>query len=343
MKEHEKKAGTKKGEALEEKALAGKVSEGKTSNAKALEGKTSKAKQGRALALQQNAEQIDKANWHHEDLAMKTAAQYFGEELLPLLGIRGEVEYIAPTETVKLETRQFYQDFNYAMKEGSWVHLEFESDEITREDLKRFREYEAATSRAYKVDIVTYVICSADVKKLRSELKSGINTYCVEVIRLKGKDADRLFKAIEEKKAKGGALLKSDLVPLLLTPLMSGSLEIGERIIKSLKILRTAEAPITPLELEKMQAVLYTFADKFLDKSKLAKVKEVMSMTLLGEMLINDGIEQGIERGREQALQVVIEICEELGLTFDQTVEKMETRFDKDPQSAREIVERYWK
>ena len=66
-------------------------------------------------------------------------------------------------------------------------------------------------------------------------------------------------------------------------------------------------------------------------------------MTLLGEMLINDGIEQGIERGREQALQVVIEICEELGLTFDQTVEKMETRFDKDPQSAREIVERYWK
>lgn len=339
MKEHEKKTGTKKGEALEEKALAGKVSEGKTSNAKASEEKTSKTKQGQALALQHNAEQIDKANWHHEDLAMKTAAQYFGEELLPLLGIRGEMEYIAPTETVKLETRQFYQDFNYAMKEGSWVHLEFESDEITREDLKRFREYEAATSRAYKVDIVTYVICSADVKKLRSELKSGINTYCVEVIRLKGKDADRLFKAIEEKKAKGGALLKSDLVPLLLTPLMSGSLEIGERIIKSLKILRTAEAPITPLELEKMQAVLYTFADKFLDKNKLAKVREVIKMTLLGEMLVNDGI----ELGREQALQVVIEICEELGLTFDQTVEKMETRFDKDPQSAREIVERYWK
>ena len=94
---------------------------------------------------------------------MKTAAQYLGEELLPLLGIRGEVEYIAPTETVKLETRQFYQDFNYAMKEGNWVHLEFESDEITREDLKRFREYEAATSRAYKVDIVTYVkMCIRD-------------------------------------------------------------------------------------------------------------------------------------------------------------------------------------
>lgn len=328
MKEHEKKAEAKKGKALKEKAS---------------EGKTSKRKQGQALASQQNIEQAEKTSWHHEDLAMKTAAQYFGEELLPLLEIRGEVEYIVPTETVKLETRQFYQDFNYAMKEGNWVHLEFESDEITREDLKRFREYEAAASRAYKVDIVTYVICSADVKELLCELKAGINTYRVEVIRLKGKDADRLFKAIEEKKAKGVALTKTDLVPLLLTPLMSGNLEIGERIIKSLKILHMAEAPITQLELEKMQAVLYTFADNFLDKNKLAKVKEVIRMTLLGEMLINDGIEQGIEKGREQALQVVIEICEELGLTFEHTVEKVETRFDKEPRSAREIVERYWK
>ena len=36
-----------------------------------------------------------------------------------------------------------------------------------------------------------------------------------------------------------------------------------------------------------MQAVLYTFADKFLYKNKLDKVRK---MTLLGEMLVNDGI-----------------------------------------------------
>ena len=80
MKEHEKKAETKKGKALKEKAPEGKASEGKIS----------KRNQGQALASHQNIEQAEKANWHHEDLAMKTAAQYFGEELLPLLGIRGE-------------------------------------------------------------------------------------------------------------------------------------------------------------------------------------------------------------------------------------------------------------
>ena len=74
---------------------------------------------------------------HHEDLALKTAAQYFSEELMPLLGIQGVVNYIAPTETVMLEARQMYQDFNYVRKDGSWIHLEFESDAVTKEDLER--------------------------------------------------------------------------------------------------------------------------------------------------------------------------------------------------------------
>ena len=90
----------------------------------------------------------EKPVWHSEDLGLKTAAQYFGAELMPLLGIPGTVEYIAPTETVKLEARHFYQDFNYATNEKSWIHFEFESDHITNEDLKRFREYELLMSSA---------------------------------------------------------------------------------------------------------------------------------------------------------------------------------------------------
>ena len=51
----------------------------------------------------QNREQKERTGLNHEDLALKTAAQYFGDELLPLLGIPGRVKYIAPTENVKLQ------------------------------------------------------------------------------------------------------------------------------------------------------------------------------------------------------------------------------------------------
>ena len=50
--------------------------------------------------------QTESRNLHHEDLALKTAAQYFGEELMPLLGITGKAKYVAPTELIKLEARQ---------------------------------------------------------------------------------------------------------------------------------------------------------------------------------------------------------------------------------------------
>ena len=67
--------------------------------------------------------QADPQNIHHEDLALKTAAQYFGEELLPLLGITDNVRYVAPTENVKLEAKQMYQDFNYVSADNTWIHL----------------------------------------------------------------------------------------------------------------------------------------------------------------------------------------------------------------------------
>ncbi|MCD7907325.1 MAG: hypothetical protein LUH04_06520 [Clostridium sp.] len=239
---------------------------------------------------------------HHEDLALKTAAQYFGEELLPFMGITGAVALAAPTETVKLEARKMYQDFNYVMEEGHWIHLEFESDFITLEDLRRFREYEASTSRAHKVAVVTYVICSSRVSEPVTELVEGINVYRVGVVQMKGQDGDQLFARLEEKREKGERPGKADLVPLLLTPLMSSRLGVKERIAKSLELLREEAAAVTKLEMEKMQAVLYTFADKFLTARELEQIKEMIAMTRLGQMLVEDGIARGIEQGIEQGI-----------------------------------------
>ena len=46
-----------------------------------------------------------------------------------------------------------------------------------------------------------------------------------------------------------------------------------------------------------MKAVLYTLAFKFLNKKELAEVKEVIAMTELGKMLVNDGFEKGLAEG----------------------------------------------
>ena len=42
---------------------------------------------------------------------------------------------------------------------------------------------------------------------------------------------------------------------------------------------------------KRQTAVLYTLADKFLDKAELDEIKEVIRMTRLGQMLMDEGME----------------------------------------------------
>ena len=256
---------------------------------------------------------------HLEDMAMKTAAQYFGEELLGYLGVEEKPVRVVPTEIIQLEARRLYQDFNYEMENGWWYHFEFESDEITDEDLMRFREYEAATSRIYKVPVITCVICSAKVKKLKTEITRGLNTYRVQVIRLKGKDADILFEKLKKK----GKMEREDIVPVLLSLLMDGRMKIKDRILKGIYYVKKEEEKLSDTEIGKIQAVLYAFANKLLKAvlyafanklltaEELEEIKEAIAMTKLGEMLFDDGVKAGEKKGEEKMSRLTIRLLDE--------------------------------
>ncbi|OOM15936.1 hypothetical protein [Clostridium saccharobutylicum] len=64
-----------------------------------------------------------------------------------------------------------------------------------------------------------------------------------------------------------------------------------DRIIKSIRIVKKIENEYR----YDVESMLYAFADKFLDGNDLEKVKEEISMTKLGEMLVQDGIKKAIE------------------------------------------------
>ena len=276
-------------------------------------------------------------NFPAEDLVLKSTMQFFGDELLSYLKITAEPVTVGQTEFVHLEAKQLYEDFNFIKPDQSWIHLEFESDSIKEEDLRRFRSYEAVTAYICHVDITTYVICSSTVKEILSELKTGHNTYRIIPIRLKDKDADELLARLFEKQKSGEKLERSDLVPLLLTTLMSGTTNQKDRIILANQLI-TKSGAISETDLKKMQAVLYTLANKFLSKDDLNQVKEVLFMTPLGQMLVKDGFEKGIERGAG----ALISICRETGFSYDDTRKKLIEKLELDSPAAVRYMEEFW-
>ena len=242
-----------------------------------------------------NRQKTSKPLGQIEDEIMKTGALFFGEELLKWLGVKQSVKRIAPTELVHLEARKMYQDFNYEMENGWWYHIEFESDPITKEDLRRFREYEAATSRTYGVEVLTCVICTARGKRQLSELTEGINTYRVKLIQMKNKDGDKILRKIQKKKR----LKRKDLIPVLLSPLMGGKSDTRTRILEGIRAVHRKGTTVSKEEAEKMEAMLYALANKLLNEADLEKIKEEMKMTKLGEMLRADFIEEEEAKHRE--------------------------------------------
>ncbi|MCI8889417.1 MAG: hypothetical protein HFG70_15255 [Hungatella sp.] len=228
-----------------------------------------------------------------EDRALKDAARFMGAELLPLLGVEGTVKGIAPTEAVFLEVKDYLADFNYEMSDGIWTHLEFESDGLSEEDLRRFRACEAVISYKYKVEVSTYVLCTSRAKVPKSSLTQKMNPYRVGVLRMKDYNADEVIRALEEKQREGKDLERGELLEVLLISLMDGEMSQAVRIKKSLRILRREQGKLEAGEVLSMESVLYALAMKVLNEKEIREVKEMMRMTLLGQLLMEDGMELG--------------------------------------------------
>lgn len=236
--------------------------------------------------------------------------EYFGREALSFFGISQKMRRMMPTEKIHLEVRRMYEDFNIEMENGEIYHFEFESDPVQKRDLRRFRQYEAVTGCLYQKDVVTYVICTADAKPMVSQFRTGINTYRVKTIKTSRRSADSLYRKLEKLSPRN--IGRDELLAAAFSPLMRGKMSIKERIRKGFFYLDQDNRNVSADERKKMQAMLYMLATKFLEKNDLAEIKEEFSMTTLGQMLMDDGIQKGMQKGMQKGEALFAGLVERL-------------------------------
>ncbi|HIY62387.1 MAG TPA: hypothetical protein H9730_02690 [Candidatus Mediterraneibacter stercoripullorum] len=68
------------------------------------------------------------------------------------------------------------------------------------------------------------------------------------------------------------ALTRDDIIPLLFSPLMGGDTGQKERILKCIQVLKNSETDFPKTDIQKMEAILYVFAVKFLDDNDLESI-----------------------------------------------------------------------
>ena len=266
------------------------------------------------------------ANAKHEDAVMKMGFDYFRDTILKTLGIDYQYEEIGPTELVELTIHSLYMDFTFLTTGGFYIHTEFQTTDKKEADLRRFHAYDAVYSNKTGKKVITYVIYSGGITNVKSELDCGLYTYRVQPIYLKDKNADEVFRKLKQKQDNGEAFTEDDYAALSLTPLMSGKMSRKDMFKEAIRLAK----PNIELSAEKATAMLYTLADKFLDKAELDEIKEVMRMTRLGQMLMDEGMEQGIEKGIElNQTDSIKKLMKNMNLTIDQAMNALEISEDK--------------
>ena len=107
---------------------------------------------------------------------------------------------------------------------------------------------------------------------------------------------------------------------------MDGQLSQKERFLQAFSLTENAK-DIPSEDLQKIEAMLYTMADKFLENDDFEHVKECIRMTRLGQMLFNDGFNNGSQKKQLEIARNLIgklsdtSIAETTGLSLDVILE----------------------
>lgn len=234
-----------------------------------------------------------------EDAVLKKALGIFGQSAVNFFNIDSKIIAPAETEIKNIEIKTGYTDYLFYTDDGNYLHFEFQTTD-KKDDIRRFLYYDASLFYRDKKKVRTVVIYSADIGKADEYIDAGTIKYGVEAIYMKQFDGDEKLEYLREKIERREKLTNEDILTLTMLPLMSGKGSRSERTIESIELTNNLEDSENKLQ---SLSLLYALLDKFGDEISRKKLKEMITMTEIGKMIRDEGIEEGKKEGKKEGIE----------------------------------------
>lgn len=231
-----------------------------------------------------------------EDAIMKSILDVFKEDALQFFGIKSKIITAARTELKNLQIDTSFMDYTFLLDDNSYLHLEFQTTNRKR-DLSRFLAYDAVLYYKENRAVNTIVVYSSNIKKAETNINIGSIKYSVNAFYMSNLDGDVKYKYLEHKIKSNDTLNSNDLLSLVFLPIMNSTKDRNDRILESIKLARQIKDDKNQMN---SLALLYAFAEKFIEGSNMDRIKEVFGMTELGRLLREEGKKEGKEEGRKE-------------------------------------------
>jgi hypothetical protein len=216
---------------------------------------------------------------------MKAVMELFRGDAVKFFGINTRVIASARTELSHIPIQRKTDDWLWETDEDSYLHFEFQSD-YDKKDLARFMISDAILHYNTGKSVRTIVVYSADIEETITTLDAGAIQYNVEAFYMSALDGDKTYADIKLKVDAGESLTKQDLMSIVFLPMMKNSVDKITRFEQAITL--SKEIP-TANEQAQIQEMLKILAEKFIkDLETLQKLKELISMGIINEMIAND-------------------------------------------------------
>jgi len=220
---------------------------------------------------------------------MKSIMELFRGDAVKFFGIDKQVISAAPTELSHIPVQKNINDWVLYADDDSYLHFEFQTD-YDKKDLARFMVSDAMLYYNDGKPIKTIVVYSADIEETITTLDAGSIKYQVDAFYMFKLDGDKTYENIKAKIDSGKQLTKQDLMSIVFLTLMKNSVDKVTRLEQSVELSKKLNSHD---EQGQIQAMLGLLAEKFIkDPDELKRLKELMSMGVIAEMIRDDAIKE---------------------------------------------------
>ena len=256
----------------------------------------------------------------HEDVVMKSIMELFKGDAVKFFGIDKRVISAAPTELSHIPVQKNINDWVLYADDDSYIHFEFQSD-YSKKDLARFMVSDAMLYYNEGKPIKTIVVYSSDIKETITALDADSIKYQVHAFYMFKLNGDQVYEQIKAKIDSGEQLTKQDLMSIVFLTLMKNSVDKATRIEQSVELSKRLSNHDEQVQI---QAMLGLLVEKFVkDPDELKRLKELMSMGVIAEMIRDDAIKDVARKLLMRGISVEA-ISEDTGLP-ESTIRDLQT------------------
>ena len=279
--------------------------------------------------------------YHNKDVLSKILAENFKDISLKVYGIDvPKIKQILPTNLPQIQVNEMRIDNLFLLEDDSIAIIDYESD-VKWENHLKYLNYIVRILERYKKEerpkqIRMIVIYTADVEKAPEEFSAGCLTLKMEQAFLRKIDSEAVQEEIREKLAQGLPLSDDELMQFIILPLTYKGKEAKREAVKDAVYL-AKKITDKKNQMFVLSGIL-VFADKIIDAKTAEQIKEVIRMTQVAQLLLEEGRDKGREEERTEGMKVLVDSLRAFAIPDEDIIGKLIEKYQLTKDEADKFI-----